>query len=205
MPKNFYELLKEAEMEKEKVKKDDMDDDLDDLDVDEEEEEEEEEKPDEKEPNLDDVAPEGKGEYDAEDLREVIDYVYEILDKEDDSEDNDSVEEIGLDLLHEYADVLPNTVINQIVDDLKEMFEIEDSMLESALFSKSKNGKAALMAKKITKKVYKKNIKAVKSEAKKFRTSQEGKVIANLHKQIYKNLCKKTKRLHTPLGMPERP
>ena len=200
MPKSFYQLIQESEelraqkldeVEKEDVEEEDLDMDIDD----------EEEAP--KEPTVDDVAPDGKGEYDADDLREVIDYVYEILDKEDDGEENDSVEEIGLDLIYEYADVLPDTVINQIVDDLKEMFEIEDTMLESALFMKSKKGKAATMAKKVMSKVYKKNIKSCKGKAKSFRLSKEGKEIAKLHKKAYKGLWKKTKRLHTPDGMPQ--
>ena len=183
MPKSFYKLIQESAKFKDQIKEaaPEAEDDLD-MDI---EDEETEEAP--KEPTIDDVAPEGKGEYDADDLREVIDYVYEILDKEDDGEENDSVEEIGLDLIYEYADVLPDTVINQIVDDLKEMFEIEDTMLESALFMKSKSGKAASMAKKVMKKVYKKNIKSCKGKAKAFRMSKEGKEIAKLHKKDRKS------------------
>ena len=201
MPKSFYKLIQESEKLKDQIKEAAPEAEDDDLDLEDEESEETEEAP--KEPTIDDVAPDGKGEYDADDLREVIDYVYDILDREDDGEGNDSVEEIGLDLIYEYADVLPDTVINQIVDDLKEMFEIEDTMLESALFMKSKSGKAASMAKKVMKKVYKKNIKSCKGKAKAFRTSKEGKEIAKLHKKAYKGLWKKTKRLHTPNGMPQ--
>ena len=95
---------------------------------------------------------------------------------------------------------MPDTLINQLVDDLKEMFEIEDTMLE-ALFTKSKKGKGAQLVKKTMTKVYKKNKKSIKSKAKAFRTSQEGKKIVKMHKKAYKGLCKKTKRLHTPDGI----
>lgn len=201
MPKNFYDLIKESDELRSQIiaEADEVEVEDDDLDL-----EDDEEGIEPKEEKLDDVAPDGKGEYDADDLREIIDYVYEILDKEDDGEENDSVEEIGLDLIYEYADVMPDTVINQLVDDLKEMFEIEDTMLESALFMKSKKGKGALLAKKTMTKVYKKNKKAIKSKAKSFRTSPEGKKIASMHKKAYKGLCKKTKRLHTPDGMPRK-
>jgi hypothetical protein len=196
MPKNFYDLIKEAEefrlLEAEEVEEPE---------VEEPEDEDDIEEP--KEETIDGATPEGKGEYDADDLREVIDYVYDLLDKEDDGEENDSVEEIGLDLIYEYADIMPDTLINQIVQDLKEMFEIEDTMLESALFVKSKKGVAAKAAKKKMTQFYKKNKKAIKSEAKSWRTSPQGKKIAKLHKKAFKGLCGKGKYLRTPLGMPE--
>lgn len=201
--KSFYSLIKESDLISEAPEEKDQE--MDDVEMDDEGDDFEEEKP--KEEGLDDVAPEGKGEYDADDLREVIDYVYEILDKEDDNEENDSVEEIGLDLIYEYADVLPDTVINQIVDDLKEMFEIEDTMLESALFVKSKKGKAAETAKKLMTKFYKRNKKTVKARAKSWRGSSEGKQMARLHKKVYRGgACfkKKVIRLHTPDGMPKK-
>ena len=170
--------------------------------TDETDEDDEEEKEDEK---VADHAPDGKGHYSADDLREIIDYVYGVLKKEDedagdeeDGEDKkkDDVGEIGLDLIYEYADLLPETVINQIVDDLKDIFEIEDTMLESiveegsAFFSKSKKGPAAKAAQKKMREFYRKNKTKIKVRNKKWRASPIGKKMAQLHRKIMKHLGK---------------
>jgi len=153
------------------------------------------------EESLDDL-PQGKGDYTADDLREIIDYVYEILDKEDDDELNDSVGEIGLDLIYEYADVFPATVLNQLVDDLKELFEIEDTMLESIVtegFVKQKKGALAKQLQKKAKMYYKKNKAKLKQKAKKWRKSSHGKKVIALHKKLAKRLgSKKGFRLQAP-------
>lgn len=163
----------------------------------------EEEEPEE---HLKDHAPDGKGHYSPDDLREIIDYVYDILDKEkdesgagDDDEKKEGasdVGEVGLDLIYEYADLLPETVINQIVDDLKDTFEIEDTMLESivnegsAFFSKSKKGPAAKAAAKILTDTYVKNKGKIKKRNSNWRNSDIGKKISALHNKIWKNAGK---------------
>lgn len=167
---------------------------------------------DEKEENLKDVAPEGKGHYTPDDLREIVDYCYTLIEKEQEEDDVDGdgdgktasdLGEVGLDLIYEYADLLPETVINQIVDDLKDTFEIEDTMLESiieegsAFFAKSSKGPAAKAAKALLVGAYKKNKKKIKKRNGKWRTSEIGKKIAALHKKIFKGAGKLTaKRLH---------
>lgn len=156
---------------------------------------------DEDDENLSDAAPDGKGHYTADDLREIVDYVRDLIEKElkddDDAEDGDAKEddigEIGLDLIYEYADMLPETVINQIVDDLKDMFEIEDTMLEkimaegSTFFAKSKKGPAAKAAMASMKKGFIKNIKKIKKRNSKWRNTELGKKMAALHKKIFKS------------------
>lgn len=157
---------------------------------------------DEDDVNTDDV-PTGKGDYTPEDFREIIDYVYDILDKEDDDELNESVGEIGLDLLYNYADVMPQTMLNQIVDDLKEMFEIEDTMLESiisegAVFVKKKKGMIAKAAAKKARLYYKKNKAKLKMKGAKWRKSSHGKKLIKLHKKVQARLGdKKGMRLVT--------
>ena len=154
---------------------------------------------DEKDEKLSDHAPDGKGHYSADDLREIIDYVKDLIEKEkdedsdEDDEDkkSDDIGDVGLDLIYEYADLLPETVINQIVDDLKDQFEIEDTMLESivtegsAFFSKSKRGPAAVAAQRMQRAFYKKNIMKIKKRNSKWRNSPIGKKIAALHKKIF--------------------
>jgi len=137
--------------------------------------------------------------YSADDLREIIDYVYEVMDEEDDGEINDSVGEIGLDLIYEYCDTFPQAAINQIVTDLKQIFEIEDSMMESiiaegAVFVKSKKGAVAKQLKKKAKQYYKKNKAKVKMAAKKWRKSASGKKAINLHKKILKKFKGKMRK-----------
>jgi hypothetical protein len=158
----------------------------------------------EKEEKLTDHAPDGKGHYTPDDLREIIDYVNDLLDKEKDKsdsddgddEDSDDIGEIGLDLIYEYADLLPETVINQIVDDLKDMFEIEDTMLESiisegsAFFTKASSSPAAAAARKVMRSSYKKNKAKIKKRNGKWRNSEIGKKIAALHKKIMKGVGK---------------
>jgi len=167
--------------------------------------------PDDDEPeeeHLKDHAPDGKGHYSPDDLREIIDYVYDILDKEkedsgagEDDEDGkkgtSDVGEVGLDLIYEYADLLPETVINQIVDDLKDTFEIEDTMLESIIsegassfFTKSNKGPAAKAAAAIMTGTYKKNKGKIKKRNSNWRNSDIGKKIAALHTKIWKNAGK---------------
>lgn len=191
--KSFMDILEEShklvEADEEPIEEpiDDEDEEIDDED---------------EEANIDDV-PTGKGDYSADELREVIEYVYEILDKEDDDELNDSVGEIGLDLLDQYADLLPQTVINQIVDDLKEIFEIEDTMLESimsegAKFVKKAKGPAAKAAAKKARAFYKKNKAKIKKNAKLWRKSAHGKKMVALHKKVMERLgAKKGMRLVT--------
>ena len=168
-----------------------------------------EDKPEEK---ISDHAADGKGHYTPDDLREIIDYVYDVLEKEldepasdEDGDDNkkDDIGEIGLDLIYEYADLLPETVINQIVDDLKDIFEIEDTMLEgiisegSAFFSKGKGGPGAKAARQKMREYYRKNKSKIKKRNTKWRNSDVGKKMAALHKKIMKGVGKmKGKRLH---------
>lgn len=146
-----------------------------------------------------DHAPDGKGHYSADDLREIIDYVYDVLRKEDeesgdggdddDDEDNKKDGDIGLDIIYEYADLLPETVINQIVDDLKDIFEIEDTMLESivtegsAFFSKSQKGPAAKAARKAMRAFYRKNKSKILKRNKKWRAGEHGKKMIKLHRK----------------------
>lgn len=158
---------------------------------------EEEDEGEEKEEKLDDHAPKGKGHYTADDLREIIDYVKDLIKKEEDEDDeddddaDDDVGEVGLDLIYEYADLLPETVINQMVDDLKDMFEIEDTMLESivtegsAFFNKGRKGPAAKAARRKMMEFYKKNKNKIKIRNKKWRNSEMGKKMAKLHSKIY--------------------
>jgi hypothetical protein len=147
--------------------------------------------------------PEGKGHYTADDLREIIDYVKDVIEKEkeekedgDDEDKDDDVGEVGLDLLYEYADLLPETVINQIVDDLKDTFEIEDTMLEaiiaegSAFFSKSRKGPAAKAASKVMRAMYRKNKTIIKKRNKKWRTSPIAQKMIALHKKAFSGLGK---------------
>jgi hypothetical protein len=206
MPKNFKTLLEEAhkikmlaeappeedEMEDEPIE-DDEDADLDMEDPDAEEGEED---------SIDSLGGDGDTDYTADDIREIIDYVYDILDKEDDGELNDSVGEIGLDLIYDYADAFPQTVLNQIVEDLKEIFEIEDTMLESivtegAVFVKKKKGQAAKAAAKKSRQYYKKNKGNLKKRNKSWRKSAIGKKLIALHKKMMKKMgkAKKGKRL----------
>jgi hypothetical protein len=167
-----------------------------------EDEETDEDFEDEDDVNTDDV-PTGKGDYTADEVREIIDYVYDILDKEDDDELNESVGEIGLDLLYNYCDVMPQTMLNQIVDDLKEMFEIEDTMLESimsegAAFVKKKKGTIAKAAAKKARVYYKKNKSKLKMKGAKWRKSSHGKKLIKLHKKVQARLGdKKGMRLVT--------
>ena len=164
--------------------------------------EDEDENPDEK---AGDAAPDGKGHYTADDLREIIDYVKDVIEKEKeekeekedgDEDKDDDVGEVGLDLLYEYADLLPETVINQIVDDLKDTFEIEDTMLEaivtegSAFFSKSKKGPAAKAASKVLRAMYRKNKTIIKKRNKKWRTSPIAQKMIALHKKAFSGLGK---------------
>ena len=157
---------------------------------------------DDEEANIDEV-PTGKGDYTADEFREIIDYIYDVLDKEDDDELNDSVGEIGLELLYNYADVLPQTVINQVVDDLKEMFEIEDTLLESivcegAKFVKKIKGSIAKAAAKKSRIYYKKNKSKLKLRGQKWRKSSHGKKMITLHKKVQDRLgAKKGMRLVT--------
>jgi len=151
--------------------------------------------------------PSGEADYTPDEFREIIDYVYEILDREDDDELNDSVGEIGLDMLYNYADVLPQTVINQIIEDLKEMFEIQDTMLESVLaegFVKQKKGTVAKLAKKLAAKAYKRNKSKIKLKAKKWRKSARGKKIVALHKKLFKRLGSK-KGMRLVSNLPDAP
>lgn len=155
--------------------------------------------------------PDGKGHYTADDLREIIDYVRDLLKDELDGADEDDddmgggkdkggepddIGEIGLDLIYEYADLLPETVINQMVDDLKDMFEIEDTMLEqivsegSAFFNKAKKSPAAIAAKKKMREFYVKNKKRIMARNQKWRNTDIGKKIAKLHKSIFKGIGK---------------
>lgn len=213
MAKLLKDLLEEIqEEERLKEAKGDIDPDAgmdspapDDLgDEDDDEDEEKEEK-------LTDHAPDGKGHYTPDDLREIIDYVYDVLEKEQESSDDedgedkkkDDIGEIGLDLIYEYADLLPETVINQIVDDLKDIFEIEDTMLEqildegSAFFTKGKGGPAAKAARQKMREYYRKNKSKIKKRNNKWRNSDVGKKMAALHKKIMKGVGKlKGKRLH---------
>lgn len=154
--------------------------------------EEDDEFDDEDDVNTDDV-PTGKGDYTPDEFREIIDYVYDILDKEDDDELNESVGEIGLDLLYNYADVMPQTMLNQIIDDLKEMFEIADTMLESivtegAKFVKKKKGMIAKAASKKARMYYKKNKSKLKLKGAKWRKSSHGKKLIKLHKKVQARL-----------------
>lgn len=157
---------------------------------------------------ISDHAPTGAGHYTADDLHEIISYVKDILkkerdeDKEDDDEEKDEHMDVGLDLLDEYADMLPETVINQIVDDLKDIFEIEDTMLESiiseggAFFSKSTKGPAAKAAQSIMMKMYRKNHSKILARNKRWKKSDHGKLMTGLHKAFLKGMGKiKGKRL----------
>lgn len=211
MSKKFRDLLEEAVELKSimEAPEDELDDDpeLDDPELDDPELDGEEGAGDEdagdEDAEFDEMAPDSETDYSPDDLREIIDYVYEILDKEDDGELNDSVGEIGLDLLYDYADVLPQTVVNQIVSDLKEIFEIEDTMLESivtegAAFVKKKKGSIAKALAKKARKYYKKNKTDLKNKNKKWRKSAVGKKLIALHKKMMKKLgAKKGKRLVT--------
>jgi ribosomal protein L12E/L44/L45/RPP1/RPP2 len=212
--KTFKELLEDIQQEELLEAKGDIDpavapapagaeDDLDDDEMDDDEEKDE---------NLKDVAADGKGHYTADDLREIVDYCYTLIEKEqeEDQVDGDGdgktasdLGEVGLDLIYEYADLLPETVINQIVDDLKDTFEIEDTMLEgiieegSAFFTKSSKGPAAKAAKALLTSAYKKNKSKIKKRNKKWRNSELGAKIAALHKKIFKGAGNlKGKRVH---------
>lgn len=158
----------------------------------------------EKEEKISDHTPDGKGHYTADDLREIIDYVRDLLkdeqaedgDDDDDKKGGDDIGEIGLDLIYEYADLFPETVINQIVDDLKDMFEIEDTMLESivlegaSFFNKAKQGPAAQAARKKMREFYRKNKNKILARNKKWRASEMGQKISSLHKKIFKGMGK---------------
>jgi hypothetical protein len=153
-----------------------------------------------------DHLPDGKGHYTASDLQEIIVYIRDLLKEELEQSDDDvetdkkgepdDIGEIGLDLIYEYADLLPETVINQIVDDLKDMFEIEDTMLESiiqegsAFFNKSKKSPAALAARKKMREFYRKNKTRILARNKKWRNTPIGKKIAALHSKIFKGIGK---------------
>lgn len=178
-------LLEAAEKEMDVAPETEMDD---------EDEEEKDEK-------IGDHAPDGKGHYTADDLREIIDYVRDLLKEEKDEDDeedeeDDSMGEIGLDLIYEYADLLPETVINQIVDDLKDMFEIEDTMLENivvegaSFFNKAKKSPAAIAARKKMREYYKQNKSKIIKRNSKWRNSLIGKKMSDLHKKIYKGMGK---------------
>jgi len=168
----------------------------------EEEKQAAEEDEEEKDEKISDHAPDGKGHYTADDLREIIDYVRDLLKEEEEKEDDedekkdDGVGEIGLDLIYEYADLIPETVINQIVDDLKDMFEIEDTMLESivvegaSFFNKSKQGPAAKAARAKMREFYKQNKSKIIKRNSKWRNSLIGKKMSDLHKKIYKGMGK---------------
>ena len=166
---------------------------------------------DEEDEKIQDHLSDGKGHYSPSDLREVIDYCYTLIEKEqEEDKDGDGdgktasdLGEIGLDLIYEYADLLPESVVNQIVDDLKKTFEIEDTMLEgiieegSAFFTKSSKGPAAKAAKALMIGAYKKNKSKIKKRNSKWRGSDLGKKIAALHAKIWKSAGKmKGKRLH---------
>ncbi len=157
----------------------------------------------EKDEKIGDHAPDGKGHYTADDLREIIDYVRDLLkeekgedDEEEDEEEDEGLGEVGLDLIYEYADLMPETVINQIVDDLKDMFEIEDTMLEqivtegSSFFNKAKKGPAALAARAKMREFYKQNKTKIGKRNAKWRNSLIGKKMGDLHKKIYKGMGK---------------
>lgn len=197
MKKSFKQLLEEATdlLEADDTDIDDeMGDGGDDIDDDEDTDDE-----DKKDDSDEDLTPDNGTDYTPEDFREIVDYVYDILDKEDDGELNESVGEIGLDLLYDYADALPQTVLNQIVEDLKQVFEIEDTMLESivtegAAFVKSKKGSIAKALQKKAKKYYKSNKSKVKAKNTKWRKSEIGKKILAFHKKALKQFGKK-KRL----------
>lgn len=198
MSKKLRDLLEEIQEEQFDLFEAPQDDvELADADADEDLDDDEE-----KDEKLSDHAPDGKGHYTADELREIIDYVYDVLKKEEDEEGEegegkkDDIGEIGLDLIYEYADLLPETVINQIVDDLKDIFEIEDTMLESivtegsAFFTKSMKGPAAQAAKRKMREYYRKNKLKIKNRNKKWRNSPIGKKMAALHKKIMKGAGK---------------
>lgn len=208
--KKLLGLLEEIQEEKDLLEaKPPMDDEEDDIDAEDgsapvddyDDDEEEDEK-------IGDHAADGKGHYTADDLREIIDYVRDLLkdEKEDDDDDDDDfgddddeddksdqMEEIGLDLIYEYADLLPETVINQIVDDLKDMFEIEDTMLEaivtegSKLFNKSRKSPAAAAARKKMMEFYKKNKAKINKRNAKWRAGEHHAKMSMLHKKAYKS------------------
>jgi len=119
---NFLEILEETFSLK------DVDEDNIYLNEDEDETEDDEleNDDDETEEDDEDLFHQGTEDYSADDFREIIDYVKDLIDLEDDNEINNSVDEIGLALLYDYADVMPQTLINQMVEDLKEIFEIEE-------------------------------------------------------------------------------
>ncbi len=184
---DFRALLEETY--KSKIQEAEEDEDLDDT-LDDEDDEES---------ISDEDMPADGDDYTPDDLREVIDYVYEILDEEDDGEVNDSVGEVGLDLMYEYCDTFPQATINQIVKDLKDTFEIEDSVMESivtegAVFVKSKKGAVAKALKKKAKMYYKKNKAKVKMAAKKWRKSATGKKVIKLHQKMLKKFKGKMKK-----------
>jgi hypothetical protein len=170
---------------------------------------------DEEDEKISDHTPDGKGHYTADDLREIIDYVRDLLKEENDEDDDDEegnkkggddIGEIGLDLIYEYADLLPETVINQLVDDLKDMFEIEDTMLESivtegaSFFNKAKKGPAALAARSKMREFYRKNKGKISARNAKWRASEIGQKVSGLHKKIYKGMGRvKGKRIVSPL------
>lgn len=211
MPKSLKDLLEEVQEEKELLEaKPDIEEEDEDLD-DEEDTDDDAEPEKKKDEKISDHAPDGKGHYTADDLREIIDYVRDLLEKEKEEDGDDEAEtpdgdkkkkkeedvgEIGLDLIYEYADLLPETVINQIVDDLKDMFEIEDTMLESiiaegsAFFMKSKKGPAAVAAARKMRQYYRKNKARILARNKKWRNSLIGKKMAELHRKIFSGMGK---------------
>ncbi|NCP97680.1 hypothetical protein GW796_05495 [archaeon] len=187
---NFLEILEETFSLK------DVDEDNIYLNEDEDETEDDEleNDDDETEEDDEDLFHQGTEDYSADDFREIIDYVKDLIDLEDDNEINNSVDEIGLALLYDYADVMPQTLINQMVEDLKEIFEIEDEMMESLVtegFVKKKKGVLARKKSIKAAKIYKAKKAKIKLRASKWRRSARGKKVISIHKKLQKRLGKR--------------
>lgn len=145
--------------------------------------------------------PSEKTNYSSDDFREILNYVYEILDQEDEEDkggQNDTSSQIGIDLLIEYADGIPQQIINNMVADLKEIFDIEDEFIDdtddepvSEGFVKQKKGSAAKLTRKKARLRYKKNRAKLKMKAKKWRKTSGAKRAMKLHKKLFKRLGKK--------------
>lgn len=215
MKKSFKDLLEELEESKlyEAGKEDPPEENAgnDDVDSDDDDDDEEKDEPSAKElPDMD-----KKNQYTADDLKELIAYVQDLLKKEheedgddddddDDKKKDDKFEDIGLDLISEYADLMSNSLINQIVNDLKSVFEINDSMLESviseggAFFNKSQSGPAAQAAKLVMRQYYRKNKAKILKRNKKWRNSEIGKRMIALHKKIMSGMGMKGKHVVHP-------
>lgn len=210
--KNIKTLLEEIEKEKELLEAgEDMEQPEAQPKAPDESSEDDEDAPEEK---LEDYLHQGKSDYTPEDLIEIVKYCETLIEKENDENDEDGEKkgnsdlgEIGLDLIAAYAQMMPSTVISQIIHDLQDIFELEDTMLESVItegasfFTNAKNSPAKKAAKELMINSYKKNKTKIDKRNDKWKYSDIAKKIAKFHKLAFKGLGKiKGKKLHPDLN-----